>query len=62
MVLILKEVAPFVTQLNVELFPLLMEVGEAAKLVMVGAPGTAAVTVTVAVALLEPAELVAVSV
>lgn len=53
---------PLVTQLSVLLEPELMLLGFAVKEVIVGLPDEAAFTVTVAVAVAEPAEFVAVSV
>jgi hypothetical protein len=55
-------VAPLVTQLSVLLEPKLIPVGLAANELMVGAPGVPALTVTVAVDVLDPAALVAVNV
>jgi hypothetical protein len=55
-------VAPVVTQLNVLLEPEVTRVGLAVKELMVGVPDALAVTVTVAVELVEPEALVAVSV
>jgi hypothetical protein len=55
-------VAPVVTQLNVLLEPEVTLVGLAVKELMVGVPDVLAVTVTVAVDVVEPEALVAVSV
>jgi hypothetical protein len=55
-------VAPVVTQLNVLLEPEVTLVGLAVKELMVGVPDVLAVTVTVAVEVVEPEALVAVSV
>lgn len=54
-------VAPLVVQLSVLLEPELMVVGLAVNELMVGLLGGVAVTVTIAVAVEVPAELVAVS-
>jgi hypothetical protein len=51
-------VAPLVVQLRRELLPLSMVAGRVVKLLIVGGP----LTVTVAVAVTDPAELVAVNV
>lgn len=59
---IARLVAPLVVQLSVLLEPELMVVGLAVKELMVGLAGGVAVTVTFAVAVEEPAALVAVSV
>jgi hypothetical protein len=55
-------VAPVVTQLNVLLEPEVTLVGLAVKELMVGVPDVLVVTVTVAVDVVEPEALVAVSV
>jgi hypothetical protein len=55
-------VAPIVTQFSVLLEPEVMLVGLAVKELMLGLPGVFAVTVTVAVDVVEPEALVAVSV
>ncbi len=55
-------VDPVVTQVSVELEPEVMLAGLAEKELMVGALDVAAVTVTDAAAVTDPAELVAVSV
>jgi hypothetical protein len=57
-----SEAAPLTDQFRVVLPPLVMEPLATVKLEMVGGLVAAAVTVTVAEAVLEPAELVAVSV
>ena len=55
-------VAPLVVQASVLLEPKTMLVGFAPNVLIVGLPGGFAVTVTVAVDVFEPTELVAVSV